>query len=55
MLQVGDDLASMTHDNQTWRPVPSSMASNVQRAFRIANEVTTPEVFEAPLPGPTAQ
>ena len=53
--QVGDDLASMTHDNQTWRPVPSSMASNVQRAFRIANEVTTPEVFEAPLPGPTAQ
>ena len=53
--QVGDDLAIMTHDNQTWRPVPSSMASNVQRAFRIANEVTTPEVFEAPLPGPTAQ
>lgn len=52
---VGGDLAIMTHDNQTWRPVPSSMANNVQRAFRIANEVTTPEVFEAPLPGPTAQ
>lgn len=53
--QVGGDLAIMTNDNQTWRPVPSSMANNVQRAFRIANEVTTPEVFEAPLPGPTAQ
>ncbi len=45
----------MTHDNRAWRPVPGSMTANVQRAFRIANEVTTPDIFVAPLPGPAAQ
>lgn len=45
----------MTYDNRTWRPVPGGMTANVQRAFRIANEVTTPDIFVAPLPGPTAQ
>lgn len=34
-----------------WVDVPSSEANNVQRAFRIAREVTTPEVFLVPLPG----
>jgi len=52
---VAGELAIMTNDNQTWRPVPGSMSNNVLRAFRIANEVTTPEVFEAPLPGPSVQ
>jgi len=34
-----------------WMPVPSSHNNDVQRAFRIAREVTTPEVFTVPLPG----
>ncbi len=45
----------LTKDNQDWRPVPGGMASNVERAIRIAEEVTTPEVFVAPLPGPSVQ
>lgn len=53
--EVGGNLEIMTKNNQSWRPVPASMATNVNRAFRIANEVTTPEVFIAPLPGPEAQ
>jgi len=34
-----------------WVPVPASYSNDVQRAFRIAREVTTPEVFTVPLPG----
>lgn len=34
-----------------WVPVPASYRNDVQRAFRIAREVTTPEVFTVPLPG----
>jgi len=34
-----------------WVEVPSSHNSEVQRAFRIARQVTTPEVFTVPLPG----
>ncbi|MBI1236648.1 MAG: DUF3450 family protein [Alphaproteobacteria bacterium] len=34
-----------------WVPVPASYNNDVQRAFRIAREVTTPEVFTVPLPG----
>ncbi|WP_394694148.1 DUF3450 domain-containing protein [Hyphobacterium sp.] len=34
-----------------WVEVPSSYNNDVQRAFRIAREVTTPEVFTVPLPG----
>ncbi len=34
-----------------WMPVPASHNNDVQRAFRIAREVTTPEVFTVPLPG----
>lgn len=52
---VAGNLEIMTKDNQSWRPVPASMANDVNRAFRIAKEVTTPEVFIAPLPGPQAQ
>ncbi|XBQ15002.1 MAG: DUF3450 domain-containing protein [Oceanicaulis sp.] len=51
---AGDRLEMLTKDNPEWRSVPGSMAQDVQRAFRIANEVTTPEVFVAPLPGPEA-
>ncbi|MCC5995662.1 MAG: DUF3450 domain-containing protein [Oceanicaulis sp.] len=50
---IGGNLEIMTQDNREWRPVPGSLAVDVQRAFRIAREVTTPEVFVAPLPGPT--
>lgn len=52
---VNGDLEILTKANPEWRPVPGGMAADVQRAFRIANEVTTPEVFVAPLPGPDAQ
>lgn len=52
---VGGDMEILTKDNPTWRPVPGGMAADVQRALRIANEVTTPSVFAAPLPGPVAQ
>lgn len=37
-----------------YQDVPSSALSNVNRAFRIAEEVTTPSVFLVPLPGPSA-
>jgi hypothetical protein len=51
--RVAGNLEMVTKDNREWRPVPGSMANDVQRAFRIANELTTPDVFPAPLPGPT--
>ena len=53
--EVNGNLEMLTKDNPEWRAVPDSMSANVDRAFRIANEVTTPEVFVAPLPGPDAQ
>lgn len=46
------DMEMMTKDNQEWRSLPSGYTANVQRAIRIGEEVTTPEVFIAPLPGP---
>lgn len=36
-----------------WVDLPGSYLSNINRALRIAQEVTTPSVFLAPLPGPT--
>jgi len=45
----------LTKDSPEWRPVPGGMANFVDRAIRIAEEVTTPEVFVTPLPGPQAQ
>lgn len=54
--RIGGQVEMLTKNNPEWRPVPGGMATNVDRAFRIANEVTTPEVFVAPVPGPeTAQ
>ena len=53
--RVGSNLEIMTKDDQSWRPVPGSMTADFQRAIRIADEVTTPEVFPAPLPGPVNQ
>ena len=47
------DLQIMTKANQEWRDLPSSYAGNVQKAIRIGNEVTTPDVFSVPMPGPT--
>ena len=52
---VGGNMEIMTKDNPQWRPVPGGMAADVQRAFRIAKELTTPSVFSIPLPGPVAQ
>ncbi|TGY88512.1 DUF3450 domain-containing protein [Marinicauda algicola] len=55
VFQSGDragEMEIMTKDNQEWRALPGSFAQNVQRAIRIGEEVTTPEVFIAPLPGP---
>lgn len=48
-------LEIMTKTNPEWRPLSGSHANNVQRALRIAQEVTTPDVFVAPLPGPTVR
>jgi hypothetical protein len=53
--QVAGNLEMLTKDEPNWRPVPGSMADDFQRAVRIADEVTTPEVFPAPLPGPVSQ
>jgi hypothetical protein len=36
-----------------WVDLPGSYLNNINRAFRIAEEVTTPSVFLVPLPGPT--
>jgi chromosome segregation ATPase len=52
---IRGDLEIMTADNREWRPLSGQYANNVQRALRIAQEVTTPEVFVAPLPGPVVQ
>ena len=51
--RIGSNLDMITKDDPNWRPVPSSMANDVLRASRIAQELTTPDVFPAPLPGPT--
>lgn len=53
--EVAGNLEILTKDAQGWRPVPGGMANDFQRAVRIADEVTTPEVFPAPLPGPVSQ
>ncbi|WP_019961362.1 DUF3450 domain-containing protein [Woodsholea maritima] len=45
----------MTKDNQSWRPVPGSAGGDLDRAYRIASEITTPDVFAAPLPAPVSQ
>ncbi|MCW5725265.1 MAG: DUF3450 domain-containing protein [Maricaulaceae bacterium] len=37
-----------------WQPVSGANMAEIQRAFRIADEVTTPDVFLAPLPAPAA-
>ncbi|WP_417493788.1 DUF3450 domain-containing protein [Maricaulis sp.] len=63
VLQIGriamirkypDGRMTMRHINGTdWVALPGSYEANVTRAIRIAQEVTTPSVFLAPLPGPT--
>lgn len=56
MIRIYDgNMHIMTRDQQEWRPLSGGHATNVQRALRIAQEVTTPEVFLAPLPGPVVQ
>jgi len=45
---------TMRHAGSTgWEDLSGGYASNVSKAIRIADEVTTPSVFLAPLPGPT--
>jgi len=50
-----DSLDLFYRGAEDWVGVPSSSTNNVQRAFRIAREVTTPEVFLVPLPGSADQ
>ncbi len=51
--QYDDGRMTIRHNgNSDWEALPNSYASNVTRAIRIAEEVTTPEVFLVPLPGP---
>lgn len=63
VLQIGrvaairvyaDGRMTIRHANSSdWEDLPGSYEANVTRALRIAQEVTTPSVFLAPLPGPT--
>lgn len=63
VLQIGrvamirrypDNSLTMLHnDSSDWEALPGSYLANVTRAIRIAQEVTTPSIFLAPLPGPT--
>lgn len=63
VLQIGrvamirmypDGRMTMRHNHSSdWIALPGSYEANVTRAIRIAQEVTTPSVFLAPLPGPT--
>lgn len=63
VLQIGrvaairvyaDGRMTIRHANSSdWETLPGSYNANVTRALRIAQEVTTPSVFLAPLPGPT--
>ncbi len=54
-IRVYDDgRMTIRHSNSSdWESLPGSYEANVTRALRIAQEVTTPSVFLAPLPGPT--
>lgn len=63
VLQIGrvaairvyaDGRMTIRHSNSSdWESLPGGYEANVTRALRIAQEVTTPSVFLAPLPGPT--
>ncbi|MHA6289249.1 DUF3450 domain-containing protein [Maricaulis sp. CAU 1757] len=51
--QYPDGSMTIRHiDSDDWQPLPGGFEGNVTRALRIAQEVTTPSVFLAPLPGP---
>lgn len=50
-----ESLSMLYRDASDWVDVPGSYTNDVQRAFRIAREVTTPDVFTVPLPGSEAQ
>jgi multidrug efflux pump subunit AcrA (membrane-fusion protein) len=50
-----ESMEIMTKTNPEWRPLSGGHANNVRRALRIAQEVTTPDVFVAPLPGPVTR
>jgi len=48
-----ESLTMLVAGSSEWVDLPGSYLSNVNRALRIAQEVTTPSVFLAPLPGPS--
>jgi len=51
--QYDDGSMTIRHNGSSdWEALPGSYEANVTRAIRIAQEVTTPSVFLAPLPGP---
>jgi hypothetical protein len=47
----GGGYSLLYRDADDWADLPGGYTSEIQRAFRIAREVTTPEVFTVPLPG----
>ena len=63
VLQIGrvamirkypDRSMTIRHVNSSgWEDLAGSHSANVDKAIRIAQEVTTPSVFLVPLPGPT--
>jgi len=51
--QYPDGRMTIRHNGSSdWEALPGSYEANVTRAIRIAQEVTTPSVFQVPLPGP---
>lgn len=48
-----DRLEMLVAGADGWVDLPGGYLSNFNRALRIAQEVTTPSVFLAPLPGPS--
>lgn len=45
----------MTKSNPQWTALPGSYAASIEQAVRIADEVTTPNLFNIPMPGPVSQ
>lgn len=51
--KYNDDTMTIRYNgSDDWQPLASSYLSDVTRAIRIAQEVTTPSVYTIPLPGP---
>lgn len=51
MFQDESRLGIYNADTQSWDDLPGSYRLEIRKAMRIAREVTTPDVFLAPVPG----